>query len=85
MAAATGQVLLHEVADGEGRVVWMSRVQYGLCALELAGVGAAVSVGCCDQSSLAKVIFGLEILDLGFVGAVENPDGNREDGVALSN
>jgi hypothetical protein len=36
-----------------------------------------------DESSLSKVVLGLEISHLGVVGPVDNADRDREDGIAL--
>ena len=50
-------------------------------ALEADGDVAAVGGG--DQARAAEIVFCLQVLDLGAVGAVDHADWYREDGVAL--
>jgi hypothetical protein len=45
------------------------------------GIGA---VGSSDQASFAEVVLGLQVLDFGFIRAVDNANRDRENGVALT-
>lgn len=45
--------------------------------------GAVLLVLRCDESGFTEIVFCFEVLDFGFVGSVDDADGDGEDGVAL--
>ena len=84
------EVWSDEIGGGEGDGFWWSIVAgfFGdSCQDGPLGVSACYVVGslfgCCDQSSFAKVVFRLQVLDLGAAGTVECADSNGEDCVSL--
>ena len=86
LAGAGDEVRADKVGGGKGDLVEWPGLADGLVALDLwpgeAG-GRVAWVDGRDQPRFAEVVFGFEVLDFGAVGAVDDADGDGEDGVAL--
>ena len=87
LAGAAGNVCADEVGGGKGDAVEGAGLAplrfraFDFWASEAGGGVCGVDGG--DEARFAEVVFCFEILDFGAVGAVDDPYGNREYGVAL--
>lgn len=87
LAGAAGDVRADKIGGGEGDGVegaGLATLGFGafdFWAGEAGGDVAGVDGG--DEARFAEVVLRLEVLDFGAVGAVDDADGDGEDGVAL--